>query len=84
MTNMIFRFIIFNFSFLLFVLLHYTCESHITEADARDAISMSATVIWTGLRNVDAIQGKWWSISVQTTLLEPTEPGFTGELGEEG
>lgn len=40
---------------------------------------MSPTVVWTGLRDVDPIQGKRWSVSVYAALLEPTEPGFTGE-----
>lgn len=59
-----------------------TCVSHITEAHSRDAIPMSPTVVWTGLRDVDPIQSKRWSISVHTALLEPTEPGFTGKWGD--
>lgn len=57
-----------------------TCVTHITEADSRDAISMSTTVVWTWLRDVDPIQSKWWSIPIHAALLEPTEPGFTGKM----
>lgn len=60
-----------------------TCVSHITETHSRDAISMSPAVVWTGLGDVDSIQSKRWRISINTALLEPAEPGFTGNWKED-
>lgn len=70
-----------KYSLSLLFLCHsvFTCVSHVTETHPRDTISMPPTVVWTGLRDVDAIQGKRWSISVHTALLEPAEPRFTGK-----
>lgn len=39
---------------------------------------MSAAVVWTGLRDVDAVQGEGRGVPVHAALLEPSEPGFTG------
>ena len=57
-----------------------TCVSHITEADSGDTVSMSTTVVRTGLGDVDPIQGESWGVSVHAALLEPTKPGFTGKM----
>ncbi len=50
-----------------------TCVSHIAEADAWDTVSVTTTVIGTGLRDVDAIQCKRRGIPIDTALLEPAE-----------
>lgn len=43
---------------------------------------MSPTVVWTGLGDVDPVQSKRWSLSINAALLEPAEPGFTGNWKE--
>lgn len=63
-----------------FPICYCTCVTHITEANARDAISMSPTVVGTRLRDVDPVQGERRSISVHAALLEPAEACFTVEM----
>lgn len=59
-----------------------TCEAHIAEADTRNAVSVTAAMVGAGLGNVDSVQSKRWRVSVHATLLEPTEPGFTGKMNK--